>query len=565
MAPDTASSAAPDPDDPYARSAQIFPTLSAEQLDRIRPFGQPETLPQGAVLFARGERRVDFFVVLTGCIEIYEDTPEGPRVITTHGASQFTGELDLFNDREILVGGRLGAGGGQVLRVSRPDFRRLLVAGSDIGQLILQAFMLRRRGFLAHQQAAVILVAPRNSADGLRLRRFLERNGYPFLALDASEEAGRQVLTDRHLSLEQTPVVVLPDRPAPLLNPSTLELAQALGLVEEPEHGQPYDVAIVGAGPAGLSAAVYAASEGLRTLLLEVEAPGGQAGTSSRIENYLGFPLGISGQGLAARAQVQAQKFGATLAVPFQVRRLDCAAQPFTLELTDQPPVQARAVVVAAGARYRDLGLPNEAQYAGAGLYYAATAMEGGLCQREDIIVVGGGNSAGQAAVFLSRYAGHVHLLVRGEELAATMSNYLVQRIAASTHITLHAHTEIVALAGQPALRQVTWQNRETGQRETHGIRHVFLMLGAVPNTQWLGGCLQVDEKGFIRTGGDVTDRNPGTERPPQLLETSVLGVFATGDVRAGSTKRVASAVGEGAMVVSQVHQSLAALPAGAP
>ncbi|SHJ73137.1 thioredoxin reductase (NADPH) [Hymenobacter daecheongensis DSM 21074] len=549
-----------DPRDPYARTAQIFPVLSEEQVARIRPFGQLEELPAGTVLFERGQRSVDFFVVLRGYIDIYENTAAGPQVITVHGENQFTGELDLFNDREILVGGRVGEAGGQILRVSRPQFRRLLVAEPEVGDLIMQAFMLRRLGLITHQQGAVTLVAPHDSADALRIQRFLDRNGYPVQVLDAADEAARQLLATLPGGLAALPAVFLPNQPAPLCNPPTLQLAEALGLVEQLQYDAPYDVAIVGAGPAGLSAAVYAASEGLRTLLLELEAPGGQAGTSSRIENYLGFPLGVSGQALAARAQVQAHKFGATIALPHQVRGLNCGQWPFLLTLEEgQPPVAARAVVVASGARYRRLGVAHEERFEGVGLYYAATAMEGEICRHEDIIVVGGGNSAGQAAVFLSRFARHVHVLVRGEGLAATMSDYLVQRILASPQITLHPHTEIVALAGERYLEQVTWQHRQTRQADTVPIRHVFLMLGAEPNTQWLNGCLQLDEKGFVRTGLPHPAAN-ANQRPPLTLETSIPGVFAVGDVRAGSVKRVASAVGEGAMVVSQVHEALAAL-----
>lgn len=550
-----------DPNDPYARTAQTFPTLTDEQIARIVPFGERQTLPQGTVLFARGERSVDFFVVLQGTIEIYAPTAAGDEVITVHGPHQFTGELDLFNDREILVGGRLGQA-GEVLRLSRPQFRRLLVAEPGVATVVMQAFMLRRLGFITHQQAAVTLVTAPDSADALRIRRFLERNGYPFQVLDVHDEAARQLLAALPGGTAPLPAVFLPTAPAPLCNPSTLALAQALGLVEPLQTAAPYDVVIVGAGPAGLSAAVYAASEGLSTLLLEVEAPGGQAGTSSRIENYLGFPLGISGQGLAARAQVQANKFGATIALPYQVRGLDCGTRPFGVELEGEPPVRARTVVVASGARYRNLGVPDEARFEGVGLYYAATALEGEICRREDIIVVGGGNSAGQAAVFLSRFARHVHVLVRGEGLAATMSDYLVQRIQASPHITLHPHTEIVALAGAQYLEQVTWQNRQTQQPEVQPIRHVFLMLGATPNTQWLGGCLHLDHNGFICTGAEAGPPVSPTERPRLPLETSVPGIFAAGDVRAGSIKRVASAVGEGAMVVSQLHEALAEIAA---
>ncbi|HLK96173.1 MAG TPA: FAD-dependent oxidoreductase, partial [Hymenobacter sp.] len=461
-----------DPNDPYSRTAQIFPILTDGQLDRIRPFGQLKALTKGTVLFERGQRSVDFFVVLTGQIDIYEFGGEQIRLITVHGPQQFTGELDLFNNREILVGARMGAD-GQVIQVSRSNFRRLLIAESDVGEIIMQAFILRRLGLIAHQQGSVTIVADRDSADALRIKRFLQRNTYPFEELNARDQAVGHRFALSNDSSTKLPLVMLPNQAQPLANPSTLVLAQALGLVEPIQHDQPYDVAIIGAGPAGLSAAVYAASEGLNTLLIEAEAPGGQAGTSSRIENYLGFPLGISGQSLAARAQVQAHKFGATIALPYQVEGLDCQARPFAVHLVDQPSLHAHTIVIASGARYRKLGLANEAQFEGAGIYYAATAMEGELVAGEEVVVIGGGNSAGQAAVFLSRHAQHVHLVVRGNSLLATMSQYLIERIDASPHITLHVYSEVVALAGDHYLKQVTWMNHQTGQSETRSARHL--------------------------------------------------------------------------------------------
>ncbi len=547
-----------DPNDPYTRTAQIFPTLTDEQIDRTKPFGAVESLPKGTVLFERGERSVDFFIVLEGNIEIYEYAVEGPRVITVHREKQFTGELDLFNDREILVGGRMGVD-GRVVRVNRTQFRKMMAAEPDVGELIMQAFILRRMGFISHKQGSVTIVATEPSADVLRMERFLERNGYPFQLLDFGE-SGQQLLSKFAVNREELPVVLVHNQEELLRNPSNLELAQALGLVEQIQPDHTYDVTIIGAGPAGLSAAVYAASEGLSTLLLEAEAPGGQAGTSSKIENYLGFPLGISGQGLAGRAQVQAHKFGATIALPYWVQSLDCNQRPYRVELDQKMQVQTRTVIVASGARYRKLNVPRGEVFEGAGIYYAATAMEGEICKNEEAVVIGGGNSAGQAAVFLSRYARHVHMLVRGESLAASMSDYLIRRISASSRITLHPFTEVIALKGNRFLEEVTWMNHKSSQRETRPIRHLFLMLGAVPNTQWLKGCLHLDEKGFVKTGAEATRTDWPLERPAMMLETSVPGVFAAGDVRAGSIKRVASAVGEGAMAVSQIHQALAEL-----
>jgi thioredoxin reductase (NADPH) len=548
-----------DPNDPYSRIAQIFPVLIPEQIDRARPFGEEKLLPLGAVLFERGDRSVDFFIVLKGNIEIYEHMPGGTRVITVHGENQFTGELDLFNDREILVGGRMGAD-GRVLRVSRKQFRKLMTAEPEVGEIIMQAFILRRMGLISHQQGSVTLVTGSTSPDVLRLERFLERNGYPFQLLDYADAACQQLLGKFSVAPGELPAVLLHNRDELLKNPTNLELARALGLLEQVYPDRTYDVTIIGAGPAGLSAAVYAASEGLSTLLLEAEAPGGQAGTSSKIENYLGFPLGISGQGLAGRAQVQAHKFGATIALPYAVQSLDCSQRPYRIGLNDQLQVNTRTVIVTSGARYRKLNLPRESDFEGAGIYYAATAMEGEICRNEEVVVIGGGNSAGQAAVFLSRYARHVHILVRGEGLGATMSDYLIRRIDASARITLHPFTEVVELRGGRLLEEITWRNHRTGETQVQAIRNLFLMLGAVPNTHWLEGCLELDEKGFIVTG---TGGKPGQwplPRPAMLFETSVPGVFAAGDVRSGSTKRVASAVGEGAMAVSQIHQALADL-----
>ena len=338
-----------DPTDPYSRTAQIFPTLTEEQIERICPFGEVVSLPQGTVLFERGERRVDFFVVLQGYIEIYQHTGKGLQVITEHREQQFTGELDLFNDREILVGGRMGAD-GRVIRLNRGQFRKLIAAEPDISDIIMRAFMLRRMGLISHHQGSVTIVAQHHSGDTLRLERFLGRNGYPLEVLDYESEHSQRCLINTRVSPDDLPVVLIPDRDEVLRNPSNLALARALGLVEPLRTDHTYDVTIIGAGPAGLSATVYAASEGLSTVLLEAEAPGGQAGTSSKIENYLGFPLGISGQGLAGRAQVQAHKFGATIALPYRVESLDCDTSPYQIQLGEQG-LRTRTIIITTGAR----------------------------------------------------------------------------------------------------------------------------------------------------------------------------------------------------------------------
>ncbi len=538
-----------DPSDPYAREAQTFPQLSLEMAARVASYGLEERLPPGTLLFERGERSVDFFFVLEGTIEIFDLDERGrPRVFTIHGERQFTGELDLFNDRKILVSGRTGTA-SRVVRVRRSDFRRLVANETDIGELIMRAFILRRVGLIRHVQGGVVLIGPGHGGDTLRLQSFLTRNGYPHRLLDTEKDpdAGGMVECLR-LKAGQLPVVIASGRRV-LRNPATSELADELGLTEAIDPAHVYELAVVGAGPAGLATAVYAASEGLETLVIEALAPGGQAGTSSKIENYLGFPTGISGQALAGRAQVQAQKFGARLAVARAVTGLDCEPRHYRLHLEGDRSVVARAVVIATGARYRKLSVPNLAHFEGQGIHYAATALESQLCGGEEVIVVGGGNSAGQAAVFLSRTVSRVHILVRARGLAATMSDYLIQRIHSSPRITLHTRTEITALEGDTHLSEVTWTNRDTGESSRHRTSNVFVMIGAEPNTEWLNGCIQLDSKGFIRTGQDAEGRPLASP-----YETTRPGIYAVGDVRSGSVKRVASSVGEGSVVVQAIH-----------
>ncbi len=544
-----------DPTNPYARQAQIFPRLTEEMAARVAAYGRTEDLPAATSLFERGQRRVDFFLVLSGSVEILDLDGHGQAsVITTHGPMQFTGEMDLFNDRQILVSGRTGAD-SRVVRVPREGFRRLVGTEADIAEIMMRAFILRRVGFIREGQGGVLLIGPGHGGDTIRLQRFMTRNGYPHRLLDTSVDPDAGGFLDGFdLRGTALPVVVAHDArgdaaAAVLRNPSNAELADALGLTEAFDPDKVYDVAVVGAGPAGLAAAVYAASEGLSTIVVEGMAPGGQAGTSSKIENYLGFPTGISGQALAGRAQAQAQKFGARLAVSRAATRLDCGATPYRLELEDGHVLPARAVVIATGARYRKLDVPGYERFEGGGIHYAATGMEAQLCTGEEVVVVGGGNSAGQAAVFLSRHVEHVHIMVRAAGLAATMSDYLVQRILQSPRITLHTRTEITALAGDDGLQQVTWTHRGTGASETRRIGSVFVMIGADPNSEWLGGCLGLDAKGFVLTGKDADGKV--LDSP---FATTLPGIYAVGDVRSGSVKRVASGVGEGSVVVQAVH-----------
>ena len=548
-----------DSSDPYARERQTFPRLTDEQLERLRAYACEEHPAPGTWLFERGQRGVDFFVVVDGAIEIVETRHGGDEaVITVHGPSQFTGELDLFNDRKILVGGRT-RGDSTVLRVPRARFRKMMTAETDLAETVMRAFILRRTGFLVHEEAGVVLYGVPNGGETLRIRRFLSRNGYPLKVVDSTAPGAADALPGGcEIDPDRLPAVVLPSEGV-LHRPSNLELADRLGLTEPLEEGHVHDLAVVGAGPAGLSAAVYAASESLDTVVVEVEAPGGQAGTSSRIENFLGFPTGISGQALAGRAWIQSQKFGARFVVSRAVASIDCDERPFRLELDADGAgaagtvLRARAVVVATGATYRRLGLEGQQRYEGQGIHYAATAIEAQLCAGEEIVVVGGGNSAGQAAVYLSRHASHVHVLVRGDSLADSMSDYLVQRIDSSARITLHTGTSLVELHGERLLERVTWERSPDGERETRDVGNVFVMIGAVPNSDWLDGCVETDERGFVRTGAGVRG---GT--PVSPFETSVSGIFAVGDVRSGSVKRVASGVGEGSVAIQAVHAWLA-------
>lgn len=546
---------------PQGRDHEAFPTLSDRQLEQVKRFGEVESRPSGSVLFERGERSVDFFVALEGNIEIYDYACDGtPTVFTVHGEGQFTGEIDLFSDRKILVGGRMGED-GQVIRVPRSQFREMLAAEPDIGEIVMRAFVLRRIGLLESNLGAAVLLGHRTDANTLRIRAFLRRNGYPVKVLyinedpKASEYAREQGATEADLPM------LLCGGEDVLKAPSDLEVAKTVGLVEWPDSERVYDLAVIGAGPGGMAAAVYGASEGLDTVVLERSAPGGQAGTSSKIENYLGFPNGLSGQELAGRAQVQAQKFGATLALPMTVTAIEGEQPPYAIHLAEHHPVRCRSIVIATGATYRTLDVDNYQDFEGRGIYYAATAIEGGLCDGEEVVVVGGGNSAGQAAVFLASKAKHVHMLVRGKELATSMSDYLVRRINASEAISLCCETVITRLEGSGELERITWHDRSTDEETTHDIGRLFLMIGAAPNTSWIGPSLLTDDAGFLVTGSDLVEADRWKQdRQPEPFETSLPGVFAIGDARCKSVKRVASAVGEGSVCIQSVHRLLNAM-----
>jgi thioredoxin reductase (NADPH) len=540
-----------DPSSPSQRREQTFPHLDEEMAARLVGYGAEQALPAGTVLFKRGQRRVDYFFVLEGCIEVYDVHEDGtPDIIVVHGPRQFTGEVDLFSERQTMVGGRTGAE-TRLVRLDPAQFRKLVSGEPDIGEIIMRAFILRRVGLIQSGQGGVTLAGSAHAADTVRLRSFLIRNGYPYRLLDTDvDDDVRHLIDGFGLDPRECPVVIMPDRQV-LKCPTTVQLADHLGITIPLDSDHVHDVAVIGAGPAGLAAAVYAASEGLDTLVLEALAPGGQAGTSSKIENYLGFPTGISGQALAGRAQVQAMKFGAHMAVARSVEAMDCSTHPFRLTLDDGMVVSARSVVIATGARYRKLDTVDYERFEGQGIHYAATAMEATLCAGAEVVVVGGGNSAGQAAVFLARTVAHVHVLVRGSGLAATMSDYLVQRIAQSPRITLHTHCKVDHLDGDTYLREVGWACND-GTQTRRKVGALFVMIGAEPNTAWLDGCLDLDRKGFVLTGRDADGY-----ATPSPFATTLRGVFAVGDVRSGSVKRVASGVGEGSVVVQAVHRFL--------
>ena len=534
---------------PTFRPELAFPQLTDDMLARLREYGCEEVCARGTLLFTRGQRDVDMFVIVKGVVDIYVEADSGRTSVTTLQDRQFTGELDLLSSRQNLVEARTAAP-SELLVVNRQNLKRLMRSEGDIANLIMQATIWRRLGIIEQAFAGILLIGRANSADTIRLQRFLVRNGYPFRLNEP--EANMPDGTHDHSEsvLEDLPAVVLVDGRI-LTNPTIAELADELGLTEALDEDRVYDVVIVGAGPSGLATAVYAASEGLRTLVIDGTAPGGQAGTSSKIENYLGFPTGVSGQELANRAQVQAQKFGARMAISRDVISLSCDEHVHTITLEGGAEVRSRSVVVATGARYRKLDVENYLRFEYQGIHYAATAMEASLCQAQEVAVVGGGNSAGQAAIFLSSVASHVHLLIRGASLSSTMSDYLVQRIENSSKITLHNYTEVQQLAGDPYLHAVTWRNSVTGALDKRNMTNMFVMIGAMPNTDWLRECLMLDDAGFVLTGSGV-----GTE-PDSRYATSRHGVFAVGDVRAHSVKRVASAVGEGSVVVSEIHEYL--------
>ncbi len=538
---------------------QMFPTLTPEQIARIAAHGHVRQVQKGEVLIEAGERTSRFFVVGEGSLEFVRPSGTTEEVVAVLHPGMFTGEIHMLSGRRGL-GQIRAADSGEVIEVDRDQLLALVQTDSELSDILMRAFILRRVELIAHGYGDVVLVGSRHCAGTLRVKEFLTRNGYPYSPIDLDRDEGAQELLDRfHLSAADVPVLICRGTVV-LRNPSNHEIAECLGFNEAIDQTQIRDVVIVGAGPAGLAAAVYGASEGLDCLVVESNAPGGQAGSSSKIENYLGFPTGISGQELAGRAFSQAQKFGAQLLIAKSATRLVCDRKPYAIAIDNGPPVPARTIIIATGAEYRRLPIGGISQFEGAGLYYGATFIEAQFCSGEEVVGVGGGNSAGQAAVFLSRTAGRVHLLVRSSGLAESMSRYLIRRLEQNPAIVLHPHTEIVGLEGGRHLERLRWRDNQIGAIATHDIRHVFVMTGAVPSTQWLNGCVALDAKAFIKTGPDLSQDELAAARwplarVPYLLETSLPGVFAVGDVRGGNLKRVASAVGEGSIAIALVHQ----------
>jgi thioredoxin reductase (NADPH) len=535
-----------------------FPTLSERDLAALAAQGHARDVRAGEVLFAAGDRGYCFYAVLEGSIEIVDVSRDEPRTVVVVHAGQFTGEVNLFTEQAALVTARVGED-GRVLELSRAELRHVIDQSAELGETILKTFLMRRQLLLSSGYAGVRIVGSRFSPAAHRLRDFASRNLIPFTWIDLETDDQADALL-RHfgISPSETPVVI--GRGGDLRkNPSIQEFAACAGLTATLEDDHVYDVVIVGAGPAGLAASVYAASEGLDVLTADLLAAGGQAGASSRIENYLGFPAGISGAELARNALVQAQRFGARITVPCTVRSLGLDGGDRVVTLNDGTRLRTRCVLVASGVEYRKLDVPGFADFEGAGIYYAATEMEARLCKGEEVVVVGGGNSAGQAIVFLARQARHVHVLVRGTDLNASMSRYLVDRIQGLENVTVHLQSRVTGFEGDGHLKAVRAQERG-GVERSFATNSLFLFIGADPYTAWLRGCVELDRKGFVLTG---TALPPGTTdaerwrlaaRSPFLLETSLPGVFAAGDVRSGSSKRLASAVGEGAMAVSFMH-----------
>jgi thioredoxin reductase (NADPH) len=543
------------------RPERVFPTLTPQQVSRIAAHGRRRPIARGEVLVEAGDKAVPFFVVVSGELQVLRRTGTAEMLIVSHHPGQFAGEANMISGRRAVARLRVSEP-GEVIQLDHEQLLALIQTDAELSEILMRAFILRRVALIASDLGDVVVIGSTHSSGTLRVKEFLTRNGHPFQYLDLDRDRDAQDLLDRfRVGVADVPVLVCRGQTV-LRNPTNSQIADCLGFNEQIDRTRVSDLVIVGAGPAGLAAAVYGASEGLGVIVLESNVPGGQAGSSSRIENYLGFPTGISGLELTGRAYAQALKFGAHVMVAKGATRLACDGQRYTVEIDEGAQLPARAVVIATGVEYRKPALENLTTFEGAGVYYGATPMEAQLCVGEDAVVVGGGNSAGQAAVFLASAARRVHMLVRGPGLAETMSRYLIRRIEENPAIVLRTRTQLVAMEGHGRLERIRWRDDRTGEIESHDIGHVFIMTGAVPNTGWLDGCIALDERGFVKTGPDLSRDDLAKAkwplaRPPYLLETSRPGIFAVGDVRGGNIKRVASAVGEGSIAVAFVHQVL--------
>ena len=546
---------------PGSSPDEMFPVLTPEQKARVLAHGRSRKAGSGETVVEPNTQGVKFFVVVAGQLNLSRTNDDREEVFAICGPGMFTGELNILSGRRGLVRIR-AAEPSELIEIDREELRGLVQTDSELSDIFLRAFILRRLELIARGVGDLILIGSSHSLETFRIKEFLTRNYQPYTYIDLESDAEVQDLLDRfHVAIGELPVLIC-RRAVVLRNPSNQEIVNCLGFNEGIDQIHVRDMIVVGAGPAGLAAAVYGASEGLDVLVIESDSPGGQAGASSKIENYLGFPTGISGRALAGNAYAQAQKFGAQMLIAKNASGLGCDRRPYALKFDDGEKVPARTVVIATGAQYRKLSLENLSRFEGAGVYYGATHLESQLCDGEDIVIVGGGNSAGQAAVFLSQTARHVYVLVRAHGLAESMSRYLIRRIEETPNIELRTNTEVTALMGDAQLDAIEWRSNKTGKIEQHRIGALFSMTGAVPNSAWLEGCVACDDAGFIKTGTDLSGEDLERAkwplaRPPYLLETSLPGIFAVGDVRGGSVKRVASAVGEGSIAVSFVHQVL--------
>jgi thioredoxin reductase (NADPH) len=534
----------------------LSPGLTDEQIRRLEPFGTREHVASGTVLFDEGDRGIDFFVVISGSVEICHYTDGGMKRVVCHKPGGFIGDPSTLSGRAAIVQARADED-SEILRIGPESFHRIVVEDSELSDLILRTFLARRSALIAGDYSSIRVVGSRYTRNTHRIREFLTRNSLPFAFVDLEKDDGAAALLDAlHIGIDETPIVIC--RAGKVArNPTDALLAHHLGfdVLDEIEI---CDVVVVGAGPAGLAASVYASSEGLSVMAIDHGSPGGQAGTSSKIENYLGFPTGISGQELAQRAVTQAAKFGARMANPVDAVALCPKGAVYEVRFADGRRVRGRSVVIATGAKYQRLGCSSADRFEGCGIYYGATAMESEMCTGADVVVVGGGNSAGQGAVYLARCARSVHILVRRNGLAETMSRYLIRRIEETPNIHLHCRSEITRLIGDERLRAVEYRDGNAGETVRVDAPSVFLFLGASPCTNWLRGTLALDDKGFIKTGADLEpDELTRADWTPTLFESSLPRVYAVGDVRSGSVKRVASAVGEGSIVVQFIHRAL--------